>query len=357
MERLINEDYFKDLPHSYGGKNLSYKRYNNKSAVDRAFESNDIYSKYKPFRKLRSYNPTYVRRKRELFQSDITYFKSPDQLVTDSGGYGYLLTVIDCFTKYVWVYPLERIDADSITLNLKKLFTNLEELPTNFNSDRGKEFKNRKVEALMREHNINFYFSTSERKCSIVERFNKTLQQLVYKLLAQKNTNNWVQVLPHAMKIYLNRKHRTTKFSPVDAEKPENEEAIQDTFEEKYQKAEANRNKPKFKVGDTIRIWVHRDKFIRAYHANYTHEYFTISEVLTNMPQPRYKAKDLLDDPLDFILHQNEIVKYTPTGEEMHKMEVLRRRTRNGRRECYVRWLGWPDKFNQWIPAADVNNI
>jgi len=23
----------------------------------------------------------------------------------------------------------------------------------------------------------------------------------------------------------------------------------------------------------------------------------------------------------------------------------------------YVKWLGWPNKFNQWVPQADVQDI
>ena len=43
----------------------------------------------------------------------------------------------------------------------------------------------------MYENNIVHYFSTSDRKCAVVERFNLTIQQLLYKLMTNYNTYAW----------------------------------------------------------------------------------------------------------------------------------------------------------------------
>jgi AAA+ superfamily predicted ATPase len=37
--------------------------------------------------------------------------------------------------------------------------------------------------------------------------------------------------------------------------------------------------------------------------------------------------------------------------------EVLRSRMRNKRKEYFVKWLGYPDKFNYWVPAESVKYI
>ena len=39
------------------------------------------------------------------------------------------------------------------------------------------------------------------------------------------------------MKIYLNRKHRTIKMSPLEAEKEENEPIVRQTYWKRYRKA------------------------------------------------------------------------------------------------------------------------
>ena len=70
------------------------------------------------------------------------------------------------------------------------------------------------------------YLSYSDRKCPVVERFNLTIQQLIYKIMEYKSTNRWIDCIEQAMKIYLNRKHSTIKMSPLEAEKPINESKV-----------------------------------------------------------------------------------------------------------------------------------
>lgn len=353
----ISEEYLQDLPHSFGGKYRSYQYYKDKQKVDDALKGNAIYTRYKPYKKLKYHIPTYVYRKRQLIQLDITYFEHP-AYVRASGGYPYLLTCIDVFTKYVWCYPIKDKSAATIVKCMQQLFTELETLPELISTDRGTEFKNRLFENLLRERGVRQHYATSDRKCAVVERFNLTIQQLVYKLMDYHNTTNWVSVLPQALKIYLNRVHTTTKFSPIDGEKEENHAAIRETLETKYKEAEENRVKPKFKVGDHVRIWVHRGKFKRGYTQNYTDEYFKVKEVLDNLPQPRYILEDLLGEEVDFILFQNELVGYTPKeGEEFRIEKIVARRTRNGRRECLVKWIGWPDKYNSWEPENQLIDL
>ena len=36
--------------------------------------------------------------------------------------------------------------------------------------------------------------------------------------------------------------------------------------------------------------------------------------------------------------------------------KVIKTRRRRGVREVFVKWLGYPDKFNQWISASSVSD-
>ena len=47
----------------------------------------------------------------------------------------------------------------------------------------------------------------------------------------------WSKLIDKAMKIYLNRKHRTIKMSPLEAEKDENGPILRQTYLKKYIKA------------------------------------------------------------------------------------------------------------------------
>jgi hypothetical protein len=41
--------------------------------------------------------------------------------------------------------------------------------------------------------------------------------------------------------------------------------------------------------------------------------------------------------------------------DEIYKVErVISRRKRRGITELFVKWDGWPDKFNSWIQESDL---
>ena len=72
----------------------------------------------------------------------------------------------------------------------------------------------------------------------------------------RNNSFQWSKFIDQAMKIYLNRKHRTIGMSPLEAEKDENQLKVRRRFFEKYVKAGGKRRKPKFSFVDSVRVRV-----------------------------------------------------------------------------------------------------
>ena len=73
-------------------------------------------------------------------------------------------------------------------------------------------------------------------------------------MLDKNESFRWIDFLDKAMKIYNNRKHTTIKLSPIEGEKGENEASVRRVFLKRYSKAGIKPPKPKYKVGDTVRI-------------------------------------------------------------------------------------------------------
>ena len=356
MEK-IHEDYASDKPHAFGSKKRAYDYYpvNDRKLIDKAYNKNDIYTRFKQHRKPKHYSPIYVKRKRELFQCDTTFFTA-DALVEVNHGYKYLLCVIDVYTKMAWTYPLKDVKCEAVVECLKDVFSKCGKVPEKIQTDKGSEFKCASMKKLMQDNNIVHYFSYSDRKCAVVERFNLTIQQLLYKIMTQYRSYEWTKLLPQAMKIYLNRTHRTIEMSPLDAEKDESEEKLKETYIEIYKKAEENRSKPKFKVGDLVRIFVKRSTFHRGYYQNYTVEYFKIKKVLTNLPIPRYKLDDIMGEEVEATFFPDELVAYTPANDEYYIEKVIMSRGKGRNKRHLVQWEGWPSKFNSWIRDEELRN-
>ena len=61
-------------------------------------------------------------------------------------------------------------------------------------------------------------------------------------------------------------------------------------------------------------------------------------------------------DELDNVLNENELITYKLS--DVYQVEkVLKTRMRKGKKEAFVKWLHYDDKFNSWIPFKDLKSI
>jgi hypothetical protein len=349
----INSEYFSDKPHSYGGKYRLYELYN-KDDVDTALTNNDVYTRFKQHRKSKKYSPIYVYKKRELFQSDTVFFTN-NEFVEANHGYKYLFTTIDVFTKMAWVYPMKDNKCKTVMECFQDILRKCGEKPQRLNSDRGSELICNQFKKYLKDNNIHHYLSYSLRKCPVIERFNLTIQTLLYKIMRKNNSHEWTKYLDQAMNIYLHRKHRTIKMSPLEAEKDENEMEVRRTYFEKYVKAGEKTQTPKFSLGDSVRIFKERGTFHRGYKEDFTTETFIITKVLTNLPVPRYKLKEANGDEVVGSFFQDELVLYNPP--EFFEIDVLKTRGKGKNKEFLVHYRGWPHTYDEWKKALDMKDL
>ena len=69
-----------------------------------------------------------------------------------------------------------------------------------------------------------------------------------------------------------------------------------------------------------------------------------------------YKLEDLKQEDLNGIFYDSELSAYNPSEETQYKIEkVLGKKTLKGKKYMLVKYKGWPDKFNEWIPQSHVD--
>ena len=348
--------YFSDRPWSFGGKQR-IKDHNKdlmENEIDDFLSKNDIYTRFKPHRKASTYSPIYVYKKRELFQADVVFFTDPDMVKVNSG-YRYMFTCIDCFTKMAWVFPLKSNNCESVMNSFKNILSTCGQKPERLNSDRGSELICKKFTKYLAEQKIHHYLSYSLRKCPIVERFNLTIQNILYKIMAQKRSLSWSSFIDQAMTIYLNRKHSTIGMSPLAAEKTKNHKEVRTNLLKYFHKRGFKKKKAKFSIGDTVRIWSKRRTFQRGYDESYSKEYFTIYDVKTNLPVPRYLIKDSKGDNITGSFFEDELVKYVPG--DTFEIEVIKKRKRRGATEFFVHYMGYPKTMDEWVTEKQLKNL
>jgi len=125
-------------------------------------------------------------------------------------GMRYLLMVIDAFSKYAWVEPIKTKTGKAVTEAFEKILKRAKgRKPINVQTDDGKEFYNSTFAALMKQKNIHHFSTSGDTKASIVERFNRTFKERLYRYFTVKNTLGYLPVLPDLVKGYNASYHHT----------------------------------------------------------------------------------------------------------------------------------------------------
>ena len=151
----------------------------------------------------------------------------------------------------------------------------------------GSEFYNRRFLRLLNDLDIHYYSIYSDRKCSIVERFNRTLKTRMWRYFSAKGTYKWIDVVQDLVDGYNNSKHRSIKMTPNQVNSTNEAEVRSNLFPPTVHTRELK----KFKVGDTVRIARKKGTFEKGYKMTYGFEVFKISDVKDTYPLT-YGIKD-----------------------------------------------------------------
>ena len=185
-------------------------------------------------------------------------------------------------------------------------------------------------------------------KAAVVERFNRTLKTKMWKYFTFNGTHRYVDVIDELIFSYNNSFHRTIKMTPSEVNK-ENEAAIL-----KLNYIPKTSPKWSLNVGDKVRISKARRHFKKGYLPNWSEEIFTITVRYPTDP-PTYGIEDYDKERVKGKFYEFELQKVCKT-DDIYKVEtVLKTRKKNGKKEYYVKWFGYPDKFNSWV--TDLNRI
>lgn len=214
------------------------------------------------------------------------------------------------------------------------------------------EFSNQLFKQFCDQYGIICFNPDTSIHAAFIERFNRSLQDLIYRYKTENETERYIDALPELVNTYNNRTHRMTGTTPFIAE---NDPTTHLEIRNRAAKYHATiKKKPVvFQVGDTVRIAKLKNKFSRGYNEQQQLEIFKIKEVKTNHIIPMYVLETYNgDETIVGSFYSFELVKVT--GDVFRIERILRRRRRAGRLEYFVKWKGFNDNYNSWIDSADV---
>lgn len=280
----------------------------------------------------------------DLWQADLMDMQN---LKKYNKGYNFILVVIDCFSKFAWAEPLKSKNKFDVSRAFEHILFNSRNNPANLQTDMGTEFYNITFQTLIKKHKINHYSSFSTKKASIVERLIRTLKNKLYKYFSLNGNYKWIgSPLEDTLKRYNNTKHRTIQFKPVDVKKC-NEQVIKENIN-KINNYNLVQWKPKFKVGDRVRISKYKHNFEKGYTPNWSTELFTIKKVNKTLPVT-YHIEDQRKQNILGAFYEQELQR--SNYPDVYLIEKVLKKKGN---KLYVKWLGLNSAENSWIEKAAI---
>ena len=302
---------------------------------------------HKPIRRKFKTRKVIVNHIDEIWSADLVFM---DKLSKWNKGFKYLLTVIDVFSKFAWVVPLKDKKGSSITTAFADIIKTYKRKPEYLWVDKGSEFYNKTFKEWLLQNDIELYSTFNEGKAVIIERFNRTLKSRMYKQFTIQNNTIWYNIIDKLVDEYNKTKHGSIKLTPVEASKKKNHGLV---YFNLYGDIEALKQKPKFKIGDKVRISKYKRKvFDKGFTPNWTEEVFTVDKIQYTNPIT-YKLKDLRGEDIQGSFYELELLK---AEQEVFRIDKVIRRDYK-KKQALVSWKGYSDDFNTWIPMKDLKNI
>lgn len=269
--------------------------------VEEWLESQKSYTLYRDIKTKFYRRKVLARGIRYQYQADLVDYSA---LKRDNSGFTFLLTVIDCFSRFALALPIKSKQALHVLEGLEKAFAEMGK-PLKFQTDQGKEFYNKHVSAYLSKSKVHHFSTDQELKAQIVERFNRTLREALKKSMAERKSLRYVDVLPDFLYGYNHRPHSSIyPYSPAEV----NEKNEKKVYEIQYREyLDSRKARHRYQIGDRVRIAAYKGAFRKSYkEKNFTEEIFEIVDTLHTNP-PTYRLKDLSGELLTGAFYEQQL--------------------------------------------------
>jgi len=333
-----------------------------KGDVEKFLKTSNPYTLHKPVKRPKKFRRVYTKGIKYLYQMDLIVIP---KLADENDGFSFLVTIIDTFSKYAWVFPTKTKSGKDVYDKIKSLL--LVERPSKIQTDLGTEFINKKFKALMSALGITHYSTGSHLKATIIERFNRTLTTRLERVYTFQGNHRYVEILPQVVKSYNNSYHRSIGMAPASVTTSDTERIFsklypnhvriaddQDLRKYKLYSKKSRQLNSVFKVGDTVRIQGEKGIYQKGYEQNWKIEVFKIKQVQHTTPIT-YELADYKSEPIVGSFYKSELQLVNPQTSTI--LEVVGKRTRQGREELLVKFSGYPEQANTWLTKKEYFNF
>ena len=209
----------------------------------------------------------------EIFMADlIEYPKYKFQ----NKGFVYILLLIDCFTRKIYLAPMKKKDMEHSAAAFEKIFKSFDQFPVNLVTDGGKEFFNSATSKVFLNYGINHYKTPTRTqwKASMAERAIQTIKNRLHKYFVLNGNKAWINVIDQVALNYNNTPHSAHNMAPQDVTDENRDQVYKKLFPDKQLTTVC-----KLKEGDKVRALKEKTQFEKGYTQKWSDEIYKIKSV------------------------------------------------------------------------------
>ena len=273
-DQIISNIYY-DLDEGFGSTQATHKK---AKEEDPTITLDDVKSflKKQPNKQIKNYKGTNsftAPFARYEYQCDIMYM-SP--LVKDKDTPMYALVTIDIFSKLADVVPMFNRDGESVVKALRQSFNKMGYCMSCYTDDDGAFATKNHVQDFFNSEGINHIVTKTH--ANVAERFIRTMKNKIHDR-ARFNNMNWTEALTPALKQYNSTSHSSTRMTPSEAHKDDNEINVKVNLKLR----EKNKRKyPKIEENDKVKVFQKKrgnytDR--KEYNSKWSNKIFNIDKI------------------------------------------------------------------------------
>jgi len=313
MKNTIKKEYL-DIrnPGSFSSlKNflIHNPKYSNASHVRRELEDLETYTKFKKIASDRKRRKVLVTFPKEIVSFDLADLSKHSRF---NKGYKWLAVFVDVFSRYVYLEKLKTKSASELatvfdnffkTNKFKRLWT-----------DGEAAVYSKTVLPILKSHGVVPYFTSSKLKALFSESAIKRIKMKMYRYFYFNKTQKWIDMVNNIAESINNTKLESLGFSPAEVTEENSSEVWNNIYKNYIQQRQ---DKPKFKVGDLVRISSAKGIFEKAYTANFTSEIFKVNQIHMTKPVT-YSLVDLKGEEITGGFYDFELTRVISSEPKDH---------------------------------------
>jgi len=364
QEKMLNDAYY-EKKLLFGRDKLFYylkdfPGHPTQVQVNQWLKDQQIHQLHLKQKRSTSLKPIVAQKPDTYYQIDLI-----DMGNNEYNGYRYILTLIDVFSRQAYCIACKNKTPYTITKKFAKLLNKLKGLDkgiTRLQSDNGGEFTDSVFRDFLKENNIKQVFSKPGKPQTqgIIERFNGTLKNIIFKDISATNNKDWSSKLNEYIDSYNDTYHTTIKMTPNEAGNARGIAALKNI--KKRAQQTTGRVHDDIEIGDNVRLKIFKGKLEKYSKPNWSRKVYNV----TNIVQPREpysSTKYFVDDGKKIAYSRNDIQKIVnvvkpPTRirtipeSEWEVDRITEKKKVNGRMRYLVYWKGYDEPT--WEPFQNV---